>query len=559
MTKKLKDFHQAGVDALNEVQGKLKQHLAELQSDQQPDPLEPSVYASILLAEERKKEWLKLLDGIVANIDGLRSSMANESNSAADIENLAEQLRVLQIKQKATLSLISDESDLISELQRNATFITLQLEIVAADLSAEQQALDEATEREERNSSWTDDIDKVLADDPEASVELSWLKTIKADANTVLNDVLDVFKQAQDRVNADIPEEVRTRALERTDNVLALEVDSVDALSSLDDKFNEKNKADDGISGAIVEKSTQFEDEQNVLAEFITNAKQSYDIAIALLQAIVDSEVMSDSQQQRVTALVTAALAVTPEEDIVFNKEQTRNEKQRQVDQKQQELLAAEAIVRTDDPDISDEDLANHATVQPIRDELGDETTGLIKELLDASAALGFEVFAELSDLEILLDQAILEFEQAKVEFLKENPGADPELDLDSSIADPRTERDNQQVEVDAKLIEFKDTNWYQLEEMEISIPDRIWNNFKQLHGAENRLEQLNSLPDDLAVFKTNLEIAEDELVTALEEERSSERGFEVLIAEIEQLSARVRWLAEQRESRLFDAARGVD
>ncbi len=559
MATKLKDFHQTGVDVLVQIRATLQQYLAEIQTDQEPDPLTPPHYPSLLLAKARNKEWSDWLDRYDADIKKLRDGLADESLSAAELEALAERLRNLQIKRKGTLSLINRETELIAQLERSADFIGAQLQTVASKLSAAEQELADALETEERNTAWTETIDRVVSDSPDAPAELGWLKTIKDDATAALNDADGAYKTAQARVEADIPEAVRFRALERSANVWELEADAEDALVALEDKVDAKNKADNGVAGAIGEKLGAYEQAQQVLAELMTNAKVSYDIALAMLQAIVDSEPIGAAQFERVSQLVAAALAVTPAEDIVFAKEQERNEKRREVEEKQLELLAAEAVVRADDPDIEDADLANDASVKPLRDALGDDSGGLLKELQDAEDALGFAAFQELREEELALQQAVAAFAEAKAAFLRDHPEADPELDPDPAIAVPRDERDAQQAVVTVKADELLQTAWYQLEEMEIAVPDRIWNNFKQLHAAERRLQRLADLPSDLTTLKDQLDDAEEQLVGALETDSASDRGFDVLVEEIEKLSARARWLAEQRETRLFDAARGID
>lgn len=559
MAKKLKDFHQSGIDALVQARDQLKRYLTEIQSDQEPDPFTPPDNASVILARKRKKQWSDWMAGIDAESKKVRTALADESRSAAELEALAERLRLLQIKRKGVWSLINGETELIAELERKALLIGQQLETIAADLAVAEAELADVTAISERNSAWTDAIALILTDDPEAPLDLAWLKTIKADAEATLNDAQGLFKMAQARVEADIPEPLRLRALERLGNVWALEKDAMAALTDMEDKSDAKNKAEQGISGAIHEKITIYDNARAALEALIINAKSTYETARAMLRAIVESKAVSGARQQRVNELVTTALAVTPAEEIVFAKEQTRNDKRREVDEKQQQLLAAEAIVRADAPDISEEDLANAAAVKPIREALGDDSSGLLKELKEAEDALGFDVLLELREEEQELEQAVRSYEQSRLAFLKEHPEADPETDPDPAIAGPRDDRDAQQALVDVKLSMFKETAWYQLEAMEVALPDRVWNNFKQVHAAEMMLQQLSNLPDDLTVYKTDLDNAEDGLVTALEADGASDLGFAGLAEDIAGLSLRLRWFAEQREAWLFDAARGID
>ena len=253
------------------------------------------------------------------------------------------------------------------------------------------------------------------------------------------------------------------------------------------------------------------------------------------------------------------ALTTATDVDDHFDREKARNEKQREVDEAQQLLHAAEAKVRADDPDISDADVQSHATVEPIREQLfGDGTSdGFIKELADANAALGVNSYQELYDAEVELDRLKGELELATKELLEDDPEADPATHPD--LASARTAVSDQETLVETKLTELKATSWYHVEEMEIAVPEYIWDNFRKLLDTRRTLEKLDNLPADLNDLKDAVETAEDALVTSLEEEDASRRGIESLGREIGQLAGRIERLSNRRQSQLFDASRGID
>ena len=122
MPKKLKDFHQAVLDQLKLSKTKFETNLAEIQSD------DFTVEGSVRNAKRRKKEWSDCVDALDRDIEKNRAAMIDPSLSPADIEGLAEEIRLLLIKRRGGLSVINEENRIISELDSLADNITTRLE-----------------------------------------------------------------------------------------------------------------------------------------------------------------------------------------------------------------------------------------------------------------------------------------------------------------------------------------------------------------------------------------------------------------------------------------------
>ena len=536
MPKKLKDFHQAVLDQLKLSKTKFETNLAEIQSD------DFTVEGSVRNAKRRRKEWSYCVDALDRDIEKNRAAMIDPSLSPADIEGLAEEIRLLLIKRRGGLSVINEENRIISELDSLADNISTRLENLKQSIDRAGIELELASSRDERHQEWLEKL-----------VEAS-LTGLKANANQVLTAADGAYKLAQARVDGDIPEKLRDRAQERIGNVFDLNNDTAVALNSLNSNLDDKSQADNGVVGAIGEKLTAYNDAADVLADLVVNGPQTLETARSILTEIVNSEDMTASQVTRVNALVNAAGV-----DTHFDLEETRNEKQHQVDETRQLLLAAEARLRADNPDISDADVTDHATVKPLHENLygNDSSDGFEKELQDANDALGFSTHRELKDAEVELSRLQGELTKATIELKQREPDADPATHPD--LAAHRTAVSDQTTVVSAKLAAFKAVSWYQLEEMEVAIPESIWGNLKQLLEGKRLLVGLNTLPTNLNDIKDALETAEDDLVTTLEAEDKSNRGFEYLAREIALLGKRVRWLSNRRQSQLFDASRGLD
>ncbi len=536
MPKTLMGFQQQVLDRSILSKTAVQQSLADLRSD------DPTVDVSIVNGKARKKAWLGWLESLVRAIHSKRVAMSDPGLSPADVESLAGEVRTLLIKRRGAQSFINDETRVIGEGEARLSEMGGWLEELNQDVAAAAAGLESATQRHEQHQEWFGKLTEAPLTD------------LKTAADQMLNAADGPFKLAEARVNGDIPEKLRSRALARMNVVFESEKIGASALSGLDAAYDTKNQEDQKLSGAAEEKLSVYQTAVDALEDLVVNGPSKLQIAESMLNAIVTSEAMTTAQSAQVNALVTAAGV-----DAHLALEDTRNTKQKALDKARYDLLEAEAKVRADEPDIDDTALHNHANVKAkFEDVFGNAADdGLLKELSDAEDALGRATCQELRDAELELDRLRSVLATATRELLQREPDADPEVHPD--LSDQRNDVSNQETDLVNRLTGFKNSAWYRIEEMEVAVPESIWVNFKRLQEAKRMLEGLAALPADLNDLKSAMETAEDELVGKLEEADDSQRGEDILLDEISLLVKQASWLANQSQSLLFDASRGVD
>lgn len=536
--KKLDTFYQELLVQLNVLKTQLEFDLADIQTDGESDN-------SLQNAERLRQEWSGRIDGFDLAIASSRAAMVDPLLAPADVEALAERVRFLLIERRGALSVTGSQARLINELETLAADTANHLEHVDADIADADASLELANARSEQLNAWFPQ----LTEQP--------LIDLKAAATDALNAVDGPFQLAESHVNDDIPGDLGDRVQERLDDVLEVEDNSVDALADLNTKLGELIQAASATSATVDEKLTEYDHAVEALTDLVMNGQHSLEIAISNLESIAGSDPLTAAQNNRVTALMA-----DPDIATHFLHEKTRNDLMREVDKTRQELLVAEASLRADDPDISVEDVEDHATVKPLRELLfgTDTTDGLEKDLENAELALGFGTYETLVEAEKELQRLEEELANATAELLQEDPEADPAThpDLDpfrQAVIDQTEGPDG----VNDALAAFGDSSWYQLEQLEVAIPETTWANVKQLHDERQTLERLSGLPADLNDMKTAVEDAEDALVDALAAESNGLRSQDHLNHVIDRQRERIRWLTEQRQSLTFNAARGVD
>lgn len=301
----------------------------------------------------------------------------------ADIEELAEELRDLLDQSRHAGADLLDGEKQVAQLKNDMTLAADQLKRAKENLKKATEKHLSAVKSQKRHDSW------------KATVDDGTLADLAADADALL-DVLDtggtvdpedplarektIAATVRARINADIPEKLLTRALERARDLASYDEGCAGLLENLEDEAGTYRQSVEGTAGKVEKLRVEFLRAEEAYGECVLPGRSRYDQAMALLAAITESPALTDAEKVRIT---DTDLVSDGEAALVFEK--ARDDARAAVDAKKFELELAIAGARAADISADPED---DTDVQAARAEL----TTLNATLTSAEAAYTSEM-----------------------------------------------------------------------------------------------------------------------------------------------------------------------
>lgn len=235
----------------------------------------------------------------VATTPGEAEALAELLGSALIVHRGAREEHARRVQE---LAVAVAERDRLTERLKAA-----ELEQAEAERADDAEAEDTARRSDQKVLVTGEDFDDLVA---RAQALLDAVEPAAAAAGEDDSDGV-LIQAARDRVEGDLPEDLRTRARERAAAASAESDEAGDLVDGLVAAVDEQRKSADGLEGAVEELYTTFDEAAAELAGYAQGAPSSVDKALALLTAIVDSEPLSDEERAKVEDADLASAAAT--------------------------------------------------------------------------------------------------------------------------------------------------------------------------------------------------------------------------------------------------------
>ena len=469
--------------------------------------------------------------------------LADLERQAADIRQKlskvatpADGAKLLDALEQVTISIRAQQAAIV-KIQEKFSLAQAAMSKAQADVSAATKAqsaataaLQAASDADLLHQAWIE----ALTNPP--------LSTINDDAGKALDEANPVegaaFKKAKDRIAADIPDKLLTRAKERrAQNATVIGQENTNT-QLVENAILKERETSGGRAEKAAKEWVTFKRAETAVNDFIIGAKSGFDQAKATLVAVGDPDQspLTPEQKSRVhdpDLLGDREVAAKAESDIHTGELQNVIDKQKELD-------------------------------KAILDAKADPSTANLDTLADAEEALQTEqeklttAYTEWRKEEKALAEAIddVEAKQAALtDAIKKavangiDPDADPEV-AQANI-DLNTAKDSLK---DAET-DYKGSKHGILDLWEAAVPDSTWRLFEKY---EHAIEILNALklssPDTL---KQTLISAEEEYVKAQLAVDTSTGILEQLTSEQASRVARNEGAQKTAGARLFGALRG--
>ena len=324
-------------------------------------------------------------------IAGIRKELSRDL-LPADYEALSDQLRDALVELRHRHSRLLRCEQQLPEAEAVAAEAAARLDRIAARRSQVESSRDEAEARSDRHQAWKHSLTQPPLD------------TIRQDAHDALAS--DPFQQAEDRIEADLPERLRNRAAARAQRTRDRLETLRSAAPAAIDLRDDVRASQDGQAGRIAKRWTRFLRAEEAFRAYVLQSPHKFDQALRLLNAIVDSPQLTQPERDH---LFDDTLAAAREE--ATDKEEARDQARHAVEDKSDEIAQQRLAILADDVDA---DLDAHPDIVALKAEL----TTLQTQLDAASADYDDEARATLEEWEASVPSPIWEnlagFEQAR-------------------------------------------------------------------------------------------------------------------------------------------------
>jgi hypothetical protein len=223
---------------------------------------------------------------------------------SSDIEALAADLRVLLDKAR------NGRAGLLATEQRVAT-LKSDKQLAENQLKREEQNLKKANtellaskERQKQHKSWkdtvTDGVPTALATKADALLQI--IETGGAiDPDDLLAKEKEIVTKAKQRVTADIPVSLITRALARGKHLKDTDAGEANLLDGLKKEAGLYRESREGVSGKTAKFWIEFLQAEDAYRELLLQGQSCYDKALALFSSITKSTALTDAEKARIT------------------------------------------------------------------------------------------------------------------------------------------------------------------------------------------------------------------------------------------------------------------
>jgi hypothetical protein len=373
------------------------------------------------------------------------------------------------------------------------------------ELDSAEESLEAVTQLEEKHQSWFD------------AISIAPLASVPTDADDLLTGIVqDALDQLEAQTSAEFVALLSNRVQRYWQRLDDLKQKSTDMTLGWDANWVKQY----GLEGDVDVNSRLFEQAESDLEGFVANSKSILDSAEARASKVLNNEFLNAAQKVKFDSLMAvgdiSADVLVPEAEL--------RSAEHELIIRQRELAVAKAIARANDPAISDADLDEVAEVKAILDGTDgkDSPTDMQVAYDNALNAIGFASFTNTVDLELVLESARTSLEKAVKQFQIDNP--DDDVEVAPELDPARDAVTDAEADLAAAVVTMRGTAWYQLEEIEVAIPDSSWANAMFLVRAQIQLERLKDA--DLAALETSVNTANANLATAISEQSQTDDGF---------------------------------
>ena len=283
----------------------------------------------------------------------------------ADIEALAADLRVLLNKARHGRASLLVAEQQVETSKSDKLLAENQLKREEQNLKKADSELLTAKKRQKQHESWKDpDTDDVLTElSAKADALLQVIETGGAiDPDDPLAKEKEMVTKAKQRVTADIPASLRTRALERGKHLKDIDAGRGSLLDGLKKEAALYRESTGGVSGKAAKFWVEFLQAEDAYRELLLQGQSSYDKALALFSSIAKSAALTDHEKARITNT-----ELVSDGEAAAALEKAYDEARAKVEAKEFDLELAIASARIQDMEANPED---DAAVKDIRTEL---------------------------------------------------------------------------------------------------------------------------------------------------------------------------------------------
>jgi hypothetical protein len=447
----------------------------------------------------------------------------------ADGEALLAELEQLTIRQRATESAVAGAQAGVLVARGNIATAQSMLARVSADLTTAQTDLTSATTANIQRAQWK----AALGAEPFASLHNK--------ATNAFNPALaegEPFTKAKERIEADIPAKLLTRAEERRAAEDARLMAVADNTQAAADAVIHERKNNGGLATIAADLLGKYRAIESATGDYLTSATTRFAQAKAALSEVADK---SNSQ------LTEEQIARINDEDLKDARE-TAADEEKDVADKRKELEDKQAIL--DDAIVAAKaDPADATKAQDIIDAQGEVTTAQTAYLAarDAWIDKRGDYEAAITDVENK-QQLLNEARQAAI-------AAGQDRETFPAVVTAKTNLTAAKQHLEDAEDDYKASNIGILDAWEAAVPDSIWRLFEQYENARETLNELKT--PTAAAVRTAFETAETNYVTAQLKADASASVLSELVAEREARAAREAGARQAAPARLFGALRG--
>ena len=461
-----------------------------------------------------------------ADIRQKLSTVATPADGAALLDTLEQ----TTVRMRATQSTLVKLQDKFSVTQSAVNDAQADLAAATATEQATAAALTQATD----SNAKLETLATALSNPPLAGINTEAGKALD-DANPVEGLA---FKQARDRITADVPAKLIERATARRAQAQSVIKQAQKKTIDAEDAVLKESETHGGLAGVAAKAWVAFKRAEAAATDFVNNSQSNFDQAKSDLLQVGDPDQspLTPEQKARIneaTLLADREAAADAEANLDVTVGKDLFDKQKLLDEA---ILKAKADPSAaNQQDVTDAQLAV-TTAQSAYDSA--IQTWRQKETLLGAA------FDLVDQKQVALALAIQQSVTA---------GNDPESDPDVALA--QTHLTNAQNDLKNVENDYKASENGTLDLWESAVPDGTWRLFEKYEGAIDILNALkNSNP---ATLKSNLQNTEEAYVTAqLAADKSRDISAQ-LAAEQAQREAREEGTRQTAEAQLFSALRG--
>jgi len=388
-----------------------------------------------------------------------------------------------------------------------------------------------ATDANKRRGDW----ETALAAEP--------LKSLHTAATKALDPTLpegDAFKTAKQRIEADIPAKLLTRAKERRAAEAARIAAAADKTKTAAGAVVDEHDANGGLTIQATNLLDAFLEVESTTGVHVTASATRFAQASSALSDVAKTEnsPLTTEQSERINdaSLEAARETAADEEKAVDDKRKDLDDKQAILDDT---IVAAKA------------DPTDATKAQDVIDAQADVTAA--QTAFDTANDVWLD---ELNDYKTAIDN--VEDKQAALNQARQNAiaaGGDPETD--PAVITAKTNLANAELGLQTAEDAYKLSSHGILHAWEAAVPDATWRLFEQYEQAQETLNAIKNSP--ATTVQTALDTAETDYVTAQLEADASESVLSQLVAEHAMRATREAGIRQAAAARLFSALRGDD